>query len=83
MTNDMNGSLIYKKPAILLITGAWHVPEHYAPLIALLRSYGYTVHCPLLPSNSQLQPPANLDDDILLVGQSSYHSPLLASHFPD
>ncbi|KPI42965.1 uncharacterized protein AB675_1923 [Cyphellophora attinorum] len=63
----MNGSLSNKKPVILLVTGAWHAPEHYAPLIALLRSYGYTVHCPLLPSNSQSQPPANLDDDILFI----------------
>lgn len=53
------------KPVILLVTGAWHTPEHYSLLTSQLRHLGYTVECPLLKTNNNAEPPnASLDDDI-------------------
>jgi pimeloyl-ACP methyl ester carboxylesterase len=40
------------KPIILIVTGAWHIPEHYTRLIAELKNRGFTVLCPHLISNS-------------------------------
>lgn len=38
--------------AVLLITGAWHVPEHYYKLIHELQSHGGKSHL-RTPSNKQ------------------------------
>ena len=38
------------KPAIVLVHGAWHVPEHYTSFIQHLRQAGFSVFCPLLPT---------------------------------
>ena len=32
------------KPTIVLVCGAWHVPEHYQHLTSRLEKAGYTVH---------------------------------------
>lgn len=53
-----------KLPLILIVCGAWHIPEHYKPLILQLESLGYTVDCPRLPTSSEVTPPvARIQDD--------------------
>ena len=37
-------------PAIVLVHGAWHVPEHYTSFIKLLENAGFDVFCPQLPT---------------------------------
>ena len=39
-------------PAIVLVHGAWSTPPIYDPFVKALRTAGYTVHCPLLPTCS-------------------------------
>ena len=40
-----------KRPAIVLVHGAWHVPAHYAPFTQHLhQATGLDVFCPLLPT---------------------------------
>ncbi|GAB1317923.1 AB hydrolase-1 domain-containing protein [Madurella fahalii] len=56
------------KPAIVLIHGAWHVPDTYEKLATALRTIGYEVHVPRLPSVSEVRPPtAGLSADSELV----------------
>lgn len=51
-------------PTILIVCGAWHVPDHYKPLILELESRGFTVDCPRLPTSSGIIPPtAGAKDD--------------------
>ncbi|KAH7236697.1 Alpha/beta hydrolase fold-1 [Fusarium redolens] len=51
--------------AVLLITGAWHVPEHYYELIQELESHGTRVICERLPTNNNAVPPnKTIEDDI-------------------
>lgn len=38
------------KPTIVFVTGAWHLPHLYAPLIDPLKAAGYSVLAPSLPS---------------------------------
>lgn len=38
------------KPAIVLVHGAWHVPEHYTDFIHRLQKAGFEVFCPRLPT---------------------------------
>lgn len=38
------------KPAIVLVHGAWHVPEQYSDFIQHLQQAGFEVSCPLLPT---------------------------------
>ena len=38
------------KPAIVLVHGAWHVPEHYSDFVQHLQHAGFEVCCPLLPT---------------------------------
>jgi pimeloyl-ACP methyl ester carboxylesterase len=38
------------KPAIVVVPGAWHSPEHFAPTTELLEKAGYSVHGVHLPS---------------------------------
>ena len=37
-------------PAIVLVHGAWHVPEHYSDFIQYLQNAGFEVSCPRLPT---------------------------------
>ncbi|KAI2636667.1 alpha/beta-hydrolase [Xylaria nigripes] len=56
------------KPTLLIVHGAWHVPDHYYKLRDVLESQGYEVHIPALPSNNGMQPPnADMYTDILHV----------------
>lgn len=45
------------KPTILLVHGAWHVPESYQKLTNALRAAGFEVHAPRNPSMNQSRPP--------------------------
>ncbi|CAD6581883.1 MAG: hypothetical protein ASARMPREDX12_000692 [Alectoria sarmentosa] len=38
------------KPAIVLVHGAWHVPEHYSDFVQQLQQAGFEVFCPRLPT---------------------------------
>jgi pimeloyl-ACP methyl ester carboxylesterase len=50
---------------VLIISGAWHIPEHYANLSSRLQHAGFTVKCPRLMTNNGASPPKHtLDDDI-------------------
>lgn len=56
--------------AIVIVPGAWHVPEHYADLLASLKSRGYDAHCPRLPTATTTLPlpsSATLADDTAVV----------------
>ena len=45
------------KPAIVLIHGAWHSPEHYEDLVSQLKERGFeNVVCPRLPSQTNTLP---------------------------
>lgn len=56
------------RPVILLITGAWHVPEHYLKVSDRLRHLGYTVECPhLMTNNNALPPNKTIDDDVVQI----------------
>lgn len=58
------------KPVIIIVTGAWHVPEHYAGLSNRLRHLGFTVECPLLETNCNTgSPTKSIDDDIDQIRQ--------------
>lgn len=56
------------KPTIVLIHGGWHIPNTYSKLTDSLRSAGYEVHVPRLPSMNETRPPnADLATDTTLV----------------
>ncbi|XXG96936.1 hypothetical protein Hte_003227 [Hypoxylon texense] len=56
------------KPTIFIIHGGWLVPESYKDLTTALRSNGYEVHIPRLPSMNQVRPPnADLSTDTDLI----------------
>ncbi|KAH8772495.1 Alpha/beta hydrolase fold-1 [Diaporthe sp. PMI_573] len=54
--------------AVLLVTGAWHVPSHYRKLIDSLESRGIRTICPTLPTNNNAVPPnKTYEDDVQLI----------------
>ncbi|KAM3436127.1 hypothetical protein NHJ13734_005228 [Beauveria thailandica] len=54
--------------AVLLVTGAWHVPSHYYKLIAAIESRGIRTICETLPTNNNVVPPnKTLQDDVDLI----------------
>ncbi|KAF9880364.1 hypothetical protein CkaCkLH20_02318 [Colletotrichum karsti] len=54
--------------AILLVTGAWHVPQHYDKLVKQLQANGLRVICERLPTNNNAVPPdTTIDDDVAFV----------------
>ncbi|KAK2602301.1 hypothetical protein N8I77_008847 [Diaporthe amygdali] len=51
--------------AVLLVTGAWHIPSHYRKLINGLESRGIRTICPTLPTNNNVVPPnKSFQDDV-------------------
>ncbi|KAI0485233.1 alpha/beta-hydrolase [Xylariaceae sp. FL0804] len=51
-------------PALVLISGLWHVPKSYAKLTDALKASGFEVHVPRLPSMNETRPPnADLSSD--------------------
>ena len=56
------------KPTLILIHGGWQVPSTYSKFTMPLRSAGYEVHVPRLPSMNEMRPPnANLADDTKFI----------------
>lgn len=56
------------QPAIVIISGAFTTPESYSKLTSALRSHGYEVHVPRLPTNSEARPPSgDLNEDIASI----------------
>ncbi|KAF4972351.1 hypothetical protein FSARC_1073 [Fusarium sarcochroum] len=54
--------------AVLLITGAWHVPKHYHKLIRELEANNVRVICEKLPTNNNAVPPnTSIQDDIAFI----------------
>lgn len=54
--------------AVLLITGAWHIPEHYRKVTSRLEAQGVRVLCPRLPTNNNVVPPnRTLADDVACI----------------
>lgn len=45
------------KRAIVLVHGAWHVPEHYSDFIQHLQHAGFEVFCPRLPTCDEAKRP--------------------------
>ena len=56
------------KPAIVLVHGAWHVPEHYSDFIQHLQHAGFEVSCPRLPTCDEAKrPTADMFSDAQVV----------------
>lgn len=55
------------KPTIIFIHGAWHSPEYFNRVIALLEPLGYKCIAPSLPSVGSKPPTKNLDQDIAVI----------------
>ncbi|KAL8711791.1 MAG: hypothetical protein Q9225_007064 [Loekoesia sp. 1 TL-2023] len=56
------------KPTLVIVHGGWHVPHSYAKLTNTLKSAGFEVHVPRLPSMNEKRPPnADLTDDTALI----------------
>lgn len=62
--NETENRASIELPTILIVGGAWHIPKHYESLVLQLRSRGYTVDCPRLPTTSGTIPPTcDVNDD--------------------
>ncbi|KAI1074646.1 alpha/beta-hydrolase [Whalleya microplaca] len=56
------------KPTLIIIHGGWHIPSSYSKLTSALKSAGYEVHIPRLPSANETRPPnADLFADTALI----------------
>ena len=56
------------KPAIVLVHGGWHVPEHYSDFIKQLQRAEFEVFCPLLPTCDETKRlKADMFDDVEVV----------------
>lgn len=54
--------------AVLVVSGAWHVPDHYRKLVAALEEKGIRTICPCLPTNNNAVPPnKTIHDDIAFI----------------
>lgn len=51
-----------KKPTIVLIPGAWHLPAHYRSLLQTLEAQGYPTVCKKIPS--VLSPDLDVPEDV-------------------
>lgn len=49
-----------RQPAVVIVPGAWHVPEHYEPAAKLLRNAGYETVVVRHPSVSVQRDPGNM-----------------------
>ena len=65
MADASTATSMPSKPVLLLLHGAWHLPQHYATFVSQLEGRGYTVRCPRMPSCNDASPPNKfLDDDV-------------------
>ncbi|KAL2072190.1 hypothetical protein VTL71DRAFT_11533 [Oculimacula yallundae] len=55
------------KPDFIIVPGAWHGPDSFAPTTALLNSAGYDVHGVTLPCLGANPPLKSFDPDVLAV----------------
>lgn len=55
------------KPQLVFVSGAWHVPAHFAPLESKLSALGYTCHIKQMPSVGSSNPPKDLSEDIAFI----------------
>ena len=59
---------IHLKPAIVLVHGGWHVPQHYSDFTQLLENEGFDVFCPLLPTcDEEKNRNTDLSDDVAVI----------------
>ncbi|EQB52323.1 hypothetical protein GCG54_00007276 [Colletotrichum gloeosporioides] len=67
--------------AVLLVTGAWHVPQHYQKLIDRLEAEGVRVICEQLPTNNNAVPPnKTLEDDVNSIRSIAQREALAGTH---
>lgn len=60
--------MAFSLPTVILAHGAWHTPASYRGYIEALKTQGFTIHCPHLPSCSNASPPsASLPEDVACV----------------
>ena len=60
------------RPTILVIHGAWHHPEFYAPFCKAFEDLGYEAVCPrLLTCNNDVPPTKKLEDDVALIRKTA------------
>ena len=53
------------KPVVVFVHGAWHTPDNYRDFLESLRTAGFEVHCPLLPTSNASQPSQRrFEDDV-------------------
>lgn len=60
-----------KKPVILFVHGAWHTIAHYQTFLDILKTAGYTVVAPTLPSNSDPVPENATEADVKLFSETA------------
>lgn len=75
------------KPAILIVHGAYFVPETWQPFVDRLTASGFEARCPRLPTCGDERPPkATLADDVAVVQaagrelQSAGHAIIVLAH---
>jgi alpha-beta hydrolase superfamily lysophospholipase len=75
------------KPAILIVHGAYFLPETWQPFMDRLKASGFEVRCPRLPTCGDKRPPtATLADDVAAVQtagrelQSAGHPIIVLAH---
>jgi len=57
-----------KQPAVLIVHGAYFLPESWTPFTDVLSGAGFLVRCPRLPTCGDVRPPkATLQDDVTAV----------------
>ena len=62
------------KPAIVLVHGGWHVPQHYEVLLSRLSHQGFEVHYPIL---------ATCDEAIILTASMYDDAQIIRTHVID
>lgn len=64
--------MLFAKPAVLLIHGAWHTPPVYAKYTTALEASGYEVVTPHLPTCNGMRPPnSSMQTDVATVRQAA------------
>ena len=65
-------SITGSRSTILVIHGAWHHPDFYAPFCKEFENLGYETICPRLPTcNNDVPPTRKLADDVSLIRQTA------------
>ncbi|UNI16345.1 hypothetical protein JDV02_002783 [Purpureocillium takamizusanense] len=73
--------MMARERAVLIITGAWHVPEHYHKLITGLKAKGLRVICERLPTSNGVVPPnKTIHDDVQFIKDIVAKEAALGTH---